>query len=85
MRRKRAQYTVRDVSPAVDRALRLRAKAGQRSLNAVAREALAVGAGVGVEPPRYDDLDRFFGSWVEDPAVERALREQRKIDRDLWK
>jgi hypothetical protein len=85
MRPKRAQYTLRDVSPAVDRALRKRAKEARRSLNSVALEALAAGAGVSAEPPRYHDLDGFFGSWVEDPAVERALRAQREIDEDLWK
>jgi hypothetical protein len=85
MRAKGAQYTLRDVSPAVDRALRQRAKEARRSLNAVALEALAAGVGVGAERPRHHDLDRFFGSWVEDPAVERALTAQREIDEDLWK
>ncbi len=85
MRAKRAQYTLRDVSPAVDRALRRRAKEARRSLNAVALEALAAGIGVGAEAPRHHDLDGFFGSWVEDPAVEGALRAQRELDEELWK
>lgn len=84
MRAKGTQYTLRNVSPAVDRALRQRAKNARRSLNAVALEALAAGVGVGAEPPRHHDLDRFFGPWAEDPAVECTLRAQREIDEDLF-
>lgn len=85
MGNKSVQYTLRNVSPVVDRALRRRAAELRRSLNAVAVEALAAGAGVAGEPRRYDDLERFFGSWVADAAVDRALADQRRIDEDLWK
>ena len=78
------QYTIRRVPPAVDRALRHRARRLGRSLNQVALEALAEGAGVEGAPARHTDLDGFFGSWVGDVAVERALTEQRKIDAALW-
>jgi len=27
----------------------------------------------------------LFGSWVDDPAVDAALADQRAIDTDLWK
>ena len=85
MGRKPVQYTLRNVTPAVDRALRRRAAELRLSLNMVALEALRAGAGVAGEPTRYTDLDGFFGSWVEDPAVDRALEDQRRIDEDLWK
>jgi hypothetical protein len=79
------QYTIRNVPKVVDRALRRRADRTAKSLNEVALEALARGAGVENEAAEHRDLDFLFGSWVEDPAVEQALAEQRTIDRNLWK
>lgn len=79
------QYTLRNVSPAVDRALRQKARELRQSLNTVALDALALGAGVHDEARRYHDLDQFFGSWVEDAATDRALEEQRQVDEDLWR
>jgi hypothetical protein len=89
MKRSRAtdpvQYTLRNVPPVVDRALRRRAARLEKSLNEVALEALATGAGVEQEAAERHDLDFLFGSWVEDPAVDQALAEQRAIDPALWK
>jgi sugar phosphate isomerase/epimerase len=79
------QYTIRNVPKVVDRALRQRAARMARSLNEVAVEALARGAGVEQEAAEHHDVDFLFGSWVEDPATERALADQRKIDESLWK
>lgn len=79
------QYTVRSVPPQVDEALRRIAAENRRSLNDVAREALAKGTGVQAEAAPYDDLDDFFGSWVEDAEVAQALAGQRVIDEELWR
>lgn len=78
------QYTIRNVPPALDQALRRKARELHKSLNQVTQEALAKGAGLGPDIQKYHDLDHFFGSWIEDSKVERALTEQRKIDKDLW-
>jgi predicted nucleic acid-binding protein len=43
------QYTIRDVPPAVDAAIRRRARTAGASLNRVVNDALAEGAGVGRE------------------------------------
>ncbi len=79
------QYTLRNVPTSVDRALRRRAARLSRSLNEVALEALALGVGIEQKAKEHHDLDFLFGSWVEDPAVERALEDQRKIDEELWR
>lgn len=88
MRRKHeraaVQYTLRNVPPAVDRALRARAKRLDKSLNEVALDALARGAGVESMPEPSHDLDFLFGSWVDDPTVDAALAEQRAVDAALW-
>lgn len=79
------QYTIRNVPKVVDRALRRRADRQAKSLNEVAVEALARGAGVEREAREHHDVDFLFGSWVEDPAVDQAMADQRAIDEGLWK
>ena len=79
------QYTLRDVPHAVDHALRSRAAREKRSLNSVALHVLAVGLGIGEEPPYARDLDALAGTWVEDPAFDVALQEMDTVDKDLWK
>lgn len=90
MRRRRqaaeaTQYTIRNVPKTVDRALRRRAVRLEKSLNDVALEALARGAGVEQEATMHRDVDFLFGSWVDDPAVDEALADQRRIDESAWK
>jgi hypothetical protein len=79
------QYTLRRVPPAADHALRRRARAEGKSLNAVAVEALVRGAGVGENPVRHRDLGDIAGTWTEDPAFDAAIKDQRRIDRRLWR
>ena len=79
------QYTLRNIPREVDRALRLRAKREGKSLNQVAVEALAHGAGVSKEPVRRRDLTHIAGSWAEDPEFDAALRDQDRVDPELWK
>ena len=75
------QYTIRSVPKAVDALLRDKARRQNKSLNQVALEALSGGAGV---QGRYLDLEGFFGSWVADAAVDKALADQRRVDESLW-
>lgn len=77
------QYTIRQVSADVDRALRRTARRLGKSLNQVALEALSRGAGLEAAA-RHSDLDAFFGSWVADRAVDEALEDQRRVDKGLW-
>jgi hypothetical protein len=78
------QYTIRDVPPSVDAAIRRRARATGASLNRVANDALAEGAGVGRERPRRD-LGDIAGTWRRDRAVEAALAAQDAVDEALWR
>lgn len=81
---KQLQYTIRSVPPSLDRAIRLASRRRRKSLNETLLETLTVGVGL-KETQLFDDLDFFWGSWIEDPAVELALQDQRKIDAGLWK
>lgn len=77
---KRLQYTVRNVTPEIDRNLRLAARKKGQSLNDTLLEALQSSL-AGTE---NHDLDYVAGTWVEDTATAKALKDQRKIDKDMW-
>jgi len=79
------QYTIRKVPPEVDKALRRKARKEGRSLNDIAVEALARGAGIDATIMKNHHLDFVIGTWVEDPEFDNALDDQRQIDPDLWK
>lgn len=83
MKKPKPQYTIRSVPSSVDAVLRDKARRQGKSLNEVALEALSAGAGVAAQI-RYADLDGFFGSWVADEAVDKALEDQRRLDAGLW-
>jgi len=78
------QYTIRGVPPSVDAAIRRRATATGTSLNRAANDALAEGAGVGIERRRRD-LNDIAGTWKRDRAIEAALAAQDEVDEALWR
>lgn len=79
------QYTIRAVPPAIDQALRQKARRESKSLNTVALEALALGLDLGREPFVNHDFDAFIGCWEEDPGFDAAMQEFSKIDEDFTK
>ncbi len=81
-RRQSVQYTIRNIPPAVDAALRRRARSRGKSLNQIALEELSKAAG---EDRVFDDLDFLAGSWVADAETDKALAEQRSIDAEMWR
>jgi hypothetical protein len=76
--------TLRKVPRTLDAKLRRRARAERKSLNTVALEALAKGAGVDAATPKRD-LKDVAGTWVEDAEFNRAIAIQHRIDRRLWR
>ncbi len=79
------QYTLRNVPGTLDEALRRAARERGKSLNEVAIEALARGAGVAGERRRLRDLSDIAGSWRKDAAFDRALAAQDAIDKEMWR
>ena len=79
------QYTIRGIPPAVDSALRARARAADESLNETAIAALAEGAGLQGVPRKRRDLSDIAGTWKTEKAVEAALAAQDRVDRHLWR
>lgn len=80
------QYTIRGIPPAIDHALRARARAAGKSLNEAAVDALAEGAGVASATGRKRrDLADIAGTWKADKALESALAAQDRVDETLWR
>jgi len=79
------QYTLRGIPPAVDSALRDRAKAEGKSLNEAALDALAEGTGLASLPRKRRALDDIAGTWKPDKALEATLAAQDVVDEDLWR
>jgi len=79
------QYTLRGIPRRVDEALRRKAKQEGASLNQAAIEAITRSLGLAEEKPVYHDLDDLAGTWVEDPAFDKAIGEMDKVDADLWR
>ena len=78
------QYTLRNIPEHLDTALRSSARQQGKSLNEVAIEALARGAGVSGQPRQQRDLRDIVGSWRKDPAFDKALADQDTIDEAMW-
>jgi len=79
------QYTLRGIPKKVDSALRRKAKQEGLSINKAAVRAIAHGLGLAEGQPVYHDLDDLAGTWVEDPAFDRVVREMDTVDPDLWR
>ena len=79
------RYTIRRIPPALDAALRERARLTGQSLNEAALQALMKGAGLTGERRKRRDLSDIVGTWKPDQAFEDAVAVQDQVDKDLWK
>lgn len=78
------QYTIRNIPVSLDQALRQAAREQGKSLNEIAVEALARGAGLTESRLRQRDLTDIAGSWRDDPEFDRAIAAQDTVDDELW-
>lgn len=79
------QYTLRNIPPRLDKALRAKARREQKSINKVAVETLETALGTQSTPCKGIDVSGIAGSWVEDPETEAVLREFDRIDPEKWR
>ena len=80
----RIQYTIRNLTPQMDRTLRQKARETRKSLNEVVLDAVSRGVGLKDQPVIHHDMDSLAGSWQEDPAFEEAIHLQDEIDPKMW-
>ncbi|MCL2647457.1 MAG: hypothetical protein FWD61_10710 [Phycisphaerales bacterium] len=64
----------------VTEALAKQAKLEGKSLQDVAAEAIVRGVAT-----RKRDLSRYRGKWIEDPAVDAALKSFDEVDEEMWR
>jgi len=79
------QYTIRKVSSTLDAVLRRWAREQGKSLNDVATEAMARGAGLSGRAVRQRDLHDIAGTWREDRAFARTRVAHEAIQAELWR
>ena len=79
------QYTIRGIPPALDEAIRERARVEKKSINDIAVAALADGLSLGTADIVRRDLSDVVGTWVEEANVEAALSAQDSVDEGLWR
>jgi hypothetical protein len=79
------RYIIRSITPAIDEALRRRARQEGRSLNTITMEAPARGLDLEAEPTQYTDLDALIGSWQEDPGFDDSVATFERIDEEVWR
>jgi hypothetical protein len=83
--------TVRNLPPAVAKAVREKAKREKLSLNKAIVKLLEEATGHGqtkvAKPVVHHDLDHLAGTWSEEEYQQfmESLREQRQIDPEMWK
>ena len=78
------QYTIRSVPEQIDRELRRKAAAEQKSLNAVILEALEREFGSPNGTTEHNDLDFLIGSWEDDPAFDKAVSDFGQVEQGMW-
>jgi len=79
------QYTIRGVTPALDRCIREKAAREGRSLNSTTMSLLESGLGLSANPIRYTDLDDLAGTWIDDPLFDDAISRLHRVEPELWK
>lgn len=79
--------TVRNLPPAVAKAVREKARKEGLSLNKAVVKLLEEATGAEPTKDLHHDLDHHAGSWSEDEYREfmEVLREQRQVDPEMWK
>ena len=81
--------TVRNLPPAVAKAVKEKARKEKLSLNKAIARLLeeATGTEKGKNKVLHHDLDHLAGAWSEAEYQQfmEALREQRQIDPEMWK
>lgn len=75
------QYTIRNIPPEVDRALKRKAKLTRKSLNQVVVDELSTSVAKAREATSFDWL---FGSMGPDAEFDKAIADLSKVDKDFW-
>jgi plasmid stability protein len=80
------QYTIRNVSPALDAKLRAKALREKKSLNKLVLEELEAAVIPKDNPVQAlrDEFNDLVGSWQDDPGFDEAMTDMRQVDARDW-
>lgn len=81
----RIQYTIRNIPPAVDGAIRKRSARTGMSFNQTVVDLLALQTFGTTRPPADDNFDWLYGQNTLDDAFDEAIAEQSLVDEKLWR
>lgn len=81
------QYTIRNVPPAVDKAIRKRSKRSGKSFNQTVVELLTLQTFGTTEPPAVADnnFDWLYNRRTLDDSFDEAVAKLSKVDERLWR
>lgn len=77
------QYTIRGIPEELDTVLREEAAQSGKSLNSLLIEKLSAATGT-TEKPRTNGLEKFIGTWVEDPGFDEAMKDHEIVHPEEW-
>ena len=80
---KGVQYTIRGIPEELDNALREEAAKYGKSLNTLLIEKLSDSAATPVNPPT-NGLEKFAGTWVDDPDFDEAMKGHEIVHPEEW-
>ena len=78
------QYTIRGITKEIDHAVRQKANDTGKSLNAVLIESLCKGLPVEKKEKSTNGLEKFIGSWTEDPEFDKVMEECSQVHPDEY-
>lgn len=79
------QYTIRNIPTVLDRVIRKRSKQSGKSFNQTVVDLLALQTLGTTKPPIDDNFDWLYGAMQFDDGFDEAIKEQSRIEEELWK
>lgn len=79
------QYTIRNIPLSVDRVIRKRSKQSGKSFNQTVVDLLSLQTFGTTKPTADNNFDWLYGAMQLDDDFDKAIKEQSRVDEELWK
>lgn len=79
------QYTIRNIPPSVDKVIRKRASQSGKSFNQMVVDMLSLQTFGTTKPAANDNFDWLYGAMQLDDEFSEAIKQQSRVDKELWK
>jgi hypothetical protein len=78
------QYTIRNIPEPLDQVIRKRAATSGKSFNQTVVDLLSLQTFGSIDPQLDENFDWLFGSMGADPGFDEAIKDQSRIEQDMW-